>query len=118
MSRTRFLADNDVSEPILEGVLRRVPSFDVCRARDVGLRRVSDDDILRHAAQDQRIVLSHDVNTMRAAAIRRIRARESCTGLVLIPQDGELSAIIDDLVLIDAATEMKEWFDRIEFIPF
>lgn len=118
MSRIRFLADNDVVEAILSGMLRRVPAINICRVRDVGLSQVSDDEVLGFAALHRRVVISHDVNTMRAAAIRRVAATEPFAGLILVPQSSELSAVIDDLVFIDAVTEIEEWQSRIEYVPF
>ena len=38
MSRPRFLADNDVRDAIVEGLLRREPAAQFVRARDVGRR--------------------------------------------------------------------------------
>jgi hypothetical protein len=37
MSRPRFLADHDLNEHIIDGVLRREPTLEFLRARDVGM---------------------------------------------------------------------------------
>jgi hypothetical protein len=38
MSRPRFLADHDLNEHIIDGVLRREPTLVFLRSRDVGIR--------------------------------------------------------------------------------
>lgn len=42
MSRPRFLADHDLNEQIVTGVLRREPALECVRARDVGMSERSD----------------------------------------------------------------------------
>lgn len=81
MSRPRFLADNDVKESIVDGVTRREPSIEFARARELGLRRTADPAILAYAAEHGWVVVSHDVNTMSAAAIARMAAGEVLSGL-------------------------------------
>ncbi len=58
MSRPRFLADHDLNEHILDGVLRREPAVEFVRARDVGLSDRPDPEVLEHAA-------AHDVHPAR-----------------------------------------------------
>jgi predicted nuclease of predicted toxin-antitoxin system len=68
MSRPRFLADHDLNEHIVDAVLRREPTIEFVRVRDVGMRESSDAEVLAFAAQQGLIVVSHDVNTMTSAA--------------------------------------------------
>jgi len=69
----RLLADENRNHDLMRGVLRRLPSLDLARVQDVGLREVDDPGVLEWAARDGRIVLTHDVNTMPAFAYDRIR---------------------------------------------
>ena len=64
MSRPRFLADHDLNDHIVDGVLRREPIISFVRARDVGFGDRPDDDVLDYAAEHGLIVVSHDVNTI------------------------------------------------------
>ncbi len=45
MSRPRFLADHDLNEQIVTGVLRREAALAFVRARDVGMSEHPDADI-------------------------------------------------------------------------
>jgi hypothetical protein len=60
MSRPRFLADHDLSEHIVTGVLRREPVIEFLRVRDVGMDARSDAESLQHAAGEKLLVVSHD----------------------------------------------------------
>jgi predicted nuclease of predicted toxin-antitoxin system len=80
MSRLRFLADHDLNGRIIAGLLRREPMVDFVRLRDVLPRDTPDPQVLEHAPSTDRVVISHDVNTMTAAARRRISAGEARRG--------------------------------------
>ena len=117
MSRPRFLADHDLNEHIVEGLLRREPEAEFVRARDVGLDQAPDDELLAHAAEQGFILVSHDVNTMSAAAAARVRIGERMAGLLMVAQTTPVREIIDDLCLIRGASDASEWQDRIEYLP-
>src|SRR2546427_3859128 len=68
----RFLADEDFDNDIVRGLLRRLPTLDVMRAQDVGLSGQRDPVVLAWAAQEDRVILTHDVSTMTAHAYARI----------------------------------------------
>ena len=70
-----FITDEGFNRNILRGVLARDPAIAIVRVQDVGLSGASDPDILEWAAQEGRIVLTHDKRTMRADAIARLIAR-------------------------------------------
>lgn len=64
--KVRFLADADLNNAIVSGVLRREPSIDFLTAHAAGLGRMKDPEILALAAAQQRALVSHDVGTMPA----------------------------------------------------
>jgi predicted nuclease of predicted toxin-antitoxin system len=68
MSRLRFLADPDFNEHIVVGVRRREPTIEFSRVRDLRMSERPDVEILEYADREGLIVVSHDVNTMSAAA--------------------------------------------------
>ncbi len=82
----RFLADEDFDNDIVRGLLRRLPDLDIVRVQDVQLDRQQDAAILEWAAAEGRVVLTHDVSTMTAHAIRRIAARIRMPGLFAVSQ--------------------------------
>jgi hypothetical protein len=117
MSRPRFLADHDLNEHIVDGVLRREPALEFVRARDVGLSDRPDAEVLAYAAANGFLVVSHDVNTMPAEAYARVAAAQPMPGLLMVHQAQPIAPIIDTLVLIWSASEAEEWQDQVRFLP-
>jgi uncharacterized protein DUF5615 len=64
--KIRFLADADLNRAILSGMLRREPSLDFLSAQGAGLRGMNDAAVLALAAEQQRVLVSHDVGTIPA----------------------------------------------------
>ncbi len=117
MSQPRFLADHDLNEIIVAGVLRREPSVEFLRVRDVGMEEARDDEILEYADRERLLIVSHDVNTMPAAAYGRGAKGESFLGLLMVRQSLPVGKVIDDLLLIWSATELEEWKEQVVFLP-
>ncbi len=76
MIQPRFLADNDLMDQIVVGVQRREPTIVIVRLREVGLTQASDPVVLEYAAREGFVLISHDINTMRAAAVQRMERGE------------------------------------------
>ena len=117
MSRCRFLANHNLNDQILHGLRRREPAIEFVTAREIGLDRAADAELLAYASNEKLILLSHDVTTMSAAATRTITSGQYMAGLFLIHQRHGLSAIIDELILIWAASEAEEWANQVWFLP-
>jgi hypothetical protein len=118
MGRPRFLADHDLNEHIVTGVVRQEPVIEFLRVRDLGLSARPDDEILAYAATKGLVVVSHDVNTMPAAAFARLAVGEPLAGLFMVPQRAPIAAVIGALVMIWAAGELEEWKNQVVFLPF
>src|SRR5688572_6498852 len=96
----RLLADENLNHDVIRGVLRRMPSLDLVRVQDMGLREVDDPSVLEWAARERRIILTHDVNTMPAFAFDRIRRNQTMPGMFVVSQQAALASIIADILLI------------------
>jgi hypothetical protein len=117
MSRPRFLADHDLNEHIIDGLLRREPAVEFIRAREVGMSERPDPEVLEYAASQGLIIVSHDVHTMPAYAVERIDAGQLLAGLFMVQQTRPIGPIIDSLVMIWSASEAEEWQGHIIFLP-
>jgi len=62
--KPRFQADNDLRSSIRKGVLRQESSVDFQSARRANLDGVPDLEVLLLAAEQGRILVSHDENSM------------------------------------------------------
>jgi predicted nuclease of predicted toxin-antitoxin system len=112
----RFLIDHDFNERILRGVRSRV-EVDAVLARAVGLAHKPDPQLLFWAAAENRILVSHDLQTMPRFAITRVRNGESMPGLILVPQDLPIGRAIEELTMIALCSGQTEWRDMIVYIP-
>lgn len=117
MSRPRFLANHDLTEAIVLGVLRREPAIEFTRLREIGLADRPDPDVLEHAAREGYLMVSHDVNTLTAFAGQRIANGLLMPGVFVMHQGESLAAVIDDLILIWTASESEEWASQVVFLP-
>ncbi len=66
-----FLSDEDFNRRIVRGLRRRLPRLDIVRVQDVGLITRPDTEVLEWAANENRVVLTHDVTTMSKHTLRR-----------------------------------------------
>ncbi|HSV16187.1 MAG TPA: DUF5615 family PIN-like protein, partial [Tepidisphaeraceae bacterium] len=67
----RFLTDQNFNGDILRGMLLRQPGLDVVRIQDEPVIDGADDpDILEWADRNNRIVLTHDKNTLPTSHMR------------------------------------------------
>ena len=60
----RFLADEDLDSDIIGGLRSREPAIDILDVKKAGLRGTTDPILLDLAAQQGRIVITHDRRTM------------------------------------------------------
>ena len=114
--KIRFQADADFNENIVAGVLRREPQVDFRTALQGGLRGLDDMQALALAAQDGRVLVSHDRKTMPVQFAEFVRSNTS-PGLFIVSQMTDLLSAIEGLLLVWAATEPEEWVNKICTIP-
>jgi hypothetical protein len=114
--KLRFQADADLNESIVKGVLRREPTIDFKTATAARLRSLSDLEVLTSAAQEGRVLVSHDRKTMPRAFGDFVRTNES-PGLILVSQRTEVLSVIEWMVLAWTVTEAAEWENRIVTVP-
>jgi predicted nuclease of predicted toxin-antitoxin system len=101
--KIRYQADADLNEDIVSGVQRRAPEIDFQTADELELANLPDPDVLALAAQDGRILVTHDRRTMPTHFGRFIENNKS-PGLIVVSQKTEILSAIDDLILIWAAS--------------
>lgn len=114
----QFLTDENFNNEIIRGVQRRVPEVHFLRVQDTELVGQSDPVLLEWAAEHQYVVLSHDVNTMRAHFYDRLKAGLTVPAVFLVHGTQPVGPVINTLELIVKASDITEWQGRIEFLPF
>ncbi|MGQ0635800.1 MAG: DUF5615 family PIN-like protein [Planctomycetaceae bacterium] len=117
MSRPRWLTDEDFDNDILRGVLRVAIGIDVIRVQDIELSGKTDEIVLAFAADDGRILLTHDVSTMLAHAWERVARGIPMPGIFVVPQRASIGAVIADIALIDECSAASEWESQVRYLP-
>jgi len=113
----RLLTDQNFNGRVLRGLRRRCGELDLVRAFDVGLAGYEDPDLLEWAAKEDRIVVSHDVNTMPAFAYDRIRDGRSMPGVFIVPTSMAIGQTIDEREFAVEAMSAEECRDQVIFFP-
>lgn len=115
--RISFQADADLDEDIIWGVKRIDPMINFQTADEAGIRGLKDSEVLKTAAIENRILVSHDRRTMPRHFADFILDQTS-PGVFIISQGAKISKVIDDLFLIWFASEAEEWVNVISELPF
>ncbi len=114
----RFVADENFSGILVRGVLAKRSDADIVRAQDTAMLGVSDPALLAWAAEQRRILLTHDVNTMPGFAYKRVKAGLPMPGVFVVIRDEPAGKIIDDLLLLIECSAEDEWEGQVTFLPF
>jgi Domain of unknown function (DUF5615) len=86
-------------------------------ADDANLAGVPDPEVLALAAEQDRILVSHDFQTMPRHFAEFLQARGSSPGLILVPQYLPIGEAVEELLVIWGASEAEEWQNRMLKIP-
>jgi hypothetical protein len=114
----RFLADEDLHAGIVDGLRSREPAIDILDGKTAGMRGEKDTVLLDLAARQDRILITHDRNTMTRFFMeaRRLRQVES--------RDLHGSANEQDWRSYRGASsrmgtsQAEEWRNQIVYLPF
>ncbi len=98
-------------------MLRRQTGLDFKTVISAGLEGADDMAVLEWAAKENRILLSHDVNTLTAFAYERIERRILMPGIFEIPLWLPVGLAIQDLLLIANCSLEGEWEGQVNYFP-
>jgi hypothetical protein len=114
--RPRFQADADFNEEIVSALLRRHPELDFQTAEEGKIRGLPDPAVLTRAAEDGRILVTHDRRTMPTHFANFIQQKES-PGVIIISQRVSVMRALDELTLVWEASQGEEWMNLIVELP-
>jgi len=114
----RLLIDQDLDHDILRGLLRRIPQLDAVTAFEIGMKEATDPQLLTRAAQEGRIVVTHDRKTMPSHAADLMRVGTNIAGVFVVPRSLPLRQAIEDLELMITCSGNEEWVNVIRYLPF
>ena len=114
----RILLDQDFDHDILRGVVRRISGLDYLTSFSARVGRLSDIELLRWAAQKQRILLTHDLKTMPSIFEELYLQGAELEGIFIVPRGMSMARSIDDLSILIACSENDEWKNTVLILPF
>jgi hypothetical protein len=113
----RLATDEDFNNRILRGLLRRQPDLDIVRIQDAGLAGRNDEEVLAWATSEERILITHDVTTMKETAYDRIAAGLPMPGVFEISQDVAIGTALDEILFLVLSSDQDEWEGQVRFLP-
>lgn len=102
---------------IVRGLLRRRPDLDLVRVQDVGLLGHDDPTVLEWAAQEGRILLTHDRATIPDFAYERINDGNVMSGVFVIGNRYPVGQAIEEILLLVLCSNAEEWEGVVCYLP-
>jgi len=112
-----FLTDQNFNGDILTGLLASEPTLDIVRAQDESLSQVPDEQLLAWAAEEGRVLFTHDKHTMIGFAYDRVKASMVMPGLVHVRQNLPVAAEIEDLLILALLGTEEDFIDQVIHVP-
>ena len=113
----RLAADENFNNRIVRGLLHRKPDLDIVRIQDIGLSGADDQTVLEWAAQEERVLLTHDVRTITQYAYERVDAGQSMPGVFEVSSDVSIGRAVEDILLLAEYSLDNEWEGQIRYLP-
>lgn len=111
-----FLADENFEFPVLEQLALRNPDWNILSALDAGLRTMPDAVVLAWAAQERRILLTHDIRTMVPEAYERIGASASVPGVIYVPARLDPGRAVTGIEEAMLRTREEDWEGKVVYL--
>ena len=112
-----FLADENFDGDIVRGLRRRRPDLDIIRMQELGLRGIDDPALLERAAQQGRVLVTHDVSTVTRFAYDRLREGLPMPGVAEVQRSLAIGQAIEELLMVAELSSESEMEGQIIYIP-
>jgi predicted nuclease of predicted toxin-antitoxin system len=113
-----FLTDENFDNDILRGILRENPECDVIRVQDTEIYQADDREVLAWAAQENRILLTHDANTLIGFAYERLAAGLTSPGVIEVNKKQiSIGQAIAEMLLIIGAGNPADFENQVTYLP-
>lgn len=113
----RLVSDENFRGAVVRGLRLRAPGVDLVRVQDVGLLSAEDPAILAWAADQGRILLTHDRKTVPDFAYARLAAGLLMPGVFVVRRSLTVRQSIEELEIIVSGSTVDEWDGRVIFLP-
>ena len=112
-----LLADENFSHRILRGIRLRFKNVNLVVAQDSEVCGAGDPALLAWAAEQGRIVLTHDRQTMTKYAYDRVRSHQPMPGVIVVSDKIQVGEAIELLTMYIVCGMSKEFENSVTYIP-
>ncbi len=113
----KILADQNFNGRILRGLKARILGLDCLATHEIGIQKYTDNDLLTFAAQENRIILTHDAKTFPKFAYEKIAKGEKMCGVIVVSDYYPIGSAIDEVEIALLCNSESEWENNITRIP-
>ena len=113
----KFAADENFNNDILRGILRKIPELDIVRVQDSEFSGATDPEVLEWAAQENRVLLTHDVQTITKYAFERVMSSLPMPGVFEVSRIVPIGQVIEDILLLAECSQEGEWEGQVRYLP-
>ncbi|MCF2147054.1 DUF5615 family PIN-like protein [Desmonostoc muscorum LEGE 12446] len=111
-------ADQNFDNTVVRGIFRRNSEIDIVRVQDVRLSGKDDPTIQEWAAQEERILLTHDVSTITRYAYDRVRQGQKMPGVIEVSPDAPVGRVIEDILVLVECSQEGELEGQVQYLPW
>jgi len=110
-------ADENFNGDIVRGLLRRQPTLNIVRLQDAQLSGAGDPVVLAWAADEGRVLLTHDASTITRYAYERVQAGQAMPGVFEVSHDLPVGRAIEEILLLAECSLEREWEGQVRYLP-
>lgn len=114
----RLLADSSLNHHLLTACRRRAKTIDFLSATKARIERLSHTELLHFAAEEDRILVTHDIHTLPVQFTRYLASGAFSPGVFLIHPQTPIADATGWLEVASLAADPTDWQDQILEIPF
>lgn len=113
----RFLADENFNGMLFAALLNILPDLDILRVQDTEMLQSPDPELLEWAANEGRILLTHDVQTITRYAYERVKADLPMPGVIEVRITQSIGISVAELDLLISASTPDEFENQVRYVP-
>ncbi len=114
----RLLADSNLNHHLLTACRRRAKTIDFLSATKARIEKLSHTDLLKYAAEEDRILVTHDIDILPAKFTNYLGSGALSPGVFLLHPQTPIADATSWLELASFAADHTDWQDQILEIPF
>lgn len=113
----RLLADENLNANIVRGLRRRMRDLDLISVQALGLTGSDDPTVLALAADQRRVLVTQDAQTVTRFAFERVDAGLPMPGVIEIVPGANLGTVIEDLALVVESYDQGDLEGQVIYLP-